>query len=788
MKSIVITLLALILLSMTKSYSQGEIKIEDDGSVFLPEENPTYLVNYQSSASIIENQDWRAFFEKNGAWSVIIDPATRTPHRAFGKAIRIPGYDKITEDNIEQVSQAFLNTYQKILGIVPENLKLLRKTNVNNRWYVSYIQLHDGIEVLLSEIELRIFANGNISAFGSDYYSNINIPVKPSISLSQAYQKAAEGLNYDKRSDALQSDGNTYILPVKKGNNVIYKLVYQVEVTTDNNRGKYTSYVDAHSGNLVWRRNLTFNSSKISVKGMIKIKNALESEVSAPLEFHNVLVGSASSTYTTDVNGEISIADASDRFVTATFEGPYCRITREDNVISRITDTLKSGSTLNLEWNSNNCHSAERNLFYHANYIHDYYNKLDPQSKVMDFQLALGLSFNDKSPNAYSSEKTIMFVGVGLANYRFYETPGILYHEYGHSINNILFKSLGKKDGMVNSSCHEATADLFSGLVLDDPRMGKGAFKNYPDSIMRNLKNNLKYPTDLQSDSHYNGQILSGAFWDLKEVTSLEYVTKLSHFTKYGLPDDPNIGVAFGEWLLETLIADDDDGDFSNLTPHYQVIVESFDRHNIGCYLMMRASFSHTPYPDTDDTQNPYRLDFDLLTLPFGDAAGDSVYHYIQFSVDNFKTKLTAPAVKISEGHYYALIPPQKKGSFVQYFIKGYDKINKTYSDLGIFKNQENSTAEPFRFLVGYRTAFIEDFEETWNWTMGDPADKCIAGGKWELSDPEPAYYYYQVTDNEYASMMFQTGDNHSHGGRQCLVTGADSASNYMQFLNNMPV
>ena len=189
-----------------------DILVERDGSVLLPEQRS---LRYNSLTMQDLSKEWNSFIEENGAWTIITDESTGTPHRAFGKAIKIDGYNKINRDNVEEAAMSFLQKHASRMKINPDNLRLRRVTEVNGRWYVSYYQVYNDMKVLLSEVELRIFSNGNVMAFGADYYNNIDISPDPSISVQTAMESAAKGLNLKVGKDQTLSSGKLYILPVK---------------------------------------------------------------------------------------------------------------------------------------------------------------------------------------------------------------------------------------------------------------------------------------------------------------------------------------------------------------------------------------------------------------------------------------------------------------------------------------------------------------------------------------------------------------------------------------------
>ncbi len=109
------------------------------GAVLLPQQLSTARSAYIAPAQAVNANAWNLFTGKNGSWTVLLDKTTGTPHEAFGSPVRIPGYDNITESNIEQAALAFLRTHSDILRVDPDQVRLVNKTFVNNRWYVSYV-------------------------------------------------------------------------------------------------------------------------------------------------------------------------------------------------------------------------------------------------------------------------------------------------------------------------------------------------------------------------------------------------------------------------------------------------------------------------------------------------------------------------------------------------------------------------------------------------------------------------------------------------------------------------
>ncbi|NLO19236.1 MAG: T9SS type A sorting domain-containing protein [Ignavibacteria bacterium] len=781
----------------------SKILIEKDGSVLLPIEKLKGKSDIYSSG-IEQNADaWENFRKEYGAWTITFDKLTNTPRRAFGKPIQIAGYSEITEKNLEQASLSFLKQFADLFNIDANQLKLRNSNFINNTWYVKFYQEYQGIEVLLSEIDLRISKDAKVFSFGVDFYNNINLDLSPSISASTAIENAHFGLDFNPKKDKIQANEKMFILPVKSNSGISYKLAYKVKIETEQPFTVYSAYVDSHSGIIVWRINQTKNftinktnenlkssesfsnkelniiqsksdgETSIELKGLVKLIHPWDEPSLVP--FASTYINIGDEVYLTDEEGRVVFDINEPAAYSISFSGPYCTIKNSvaDSIDALIKGIINPEEKLELEWNDSNSKIQERILFYHTNLVYKNYKGIDPEMTVMDYPMDVTISYDTWSPNAMATGDAIMFIGVGYQDYRLAETPTVLYHEYTHNVNARLYQELGLEDGMINLDCNEGTADLGASLIIRDPRLGVGYLTGDSVLYLRNLSNSIIFPDSLEADSHFNGQILSGSFWDLIEKTSYEYVEQLSHFAKYGTPDDADLGIAFNEWFLETLIADDDDNNLTNGTPNDMAIIESFNNHQIGTDLLVAVSFSHKNLPDSEDTLNAFTVPFNLASkIAIMEKPVENVE--LVYSIDAFETFFAVPAVELSTNQFSAEIPAQKKGTVVQYYFKALDPFTKKE----VILSSELRGFAPFEFLVGYSQAFFDNFEEDNGWTVGSPSDDATRG-EWERDVPE------EVNINLFPDVV-QPGSGYSEEGSKCFVTGAKAGSN-MDFYKYMP-
>lgn len=695
------------------------------------------------------------------AW---IDRSTGMIHRAFGNAQRLPGYDRISADNVRAAADAFLKHYRSSIGVDADGLKLRRITRVAERWYVSWTQRHRGMHVLLTEVELRLHENGNVIAFGADVIPEIALENQSSMNAQDAWDAAAAGLDVAPSMRKAQLP-DPAVLPLKSPDGVRCRLVYELPVT-EREGTEWLSYVDAADGELLWRRKTTFESgSEAFAHGEVTLVHPHE-ETLTDRGFGDMYVTVGGREYVTDKSGRLNLELDSVAVVEANFSGPFCRVNMKDRENGAFSGVAEPDAELDIAWTDENSHRFERILFYHTNVNRDYLLNIDPDFTALDLQMKVDIEMEGDQPNAMTNGREVTFVAAGNPSRRFASSPMVLYHELGHCVNILLYEELGRSKGMVNMTCHEGMADLHACLMTDHPGMGTGVFAGDEGRLMRNLVNDAIYPDSLVGEPHHDGQVLSGAFWDLRMATSLELVRRLAHFSKYGTPDDPNTGVAFSEWFLETLIADDDDGDLGNGTPHMKEIAQTFARHNIGPDLYMIINFDHEPLASTSDTLQPYLVDFAFETMDLPGSGATDVH--VEYTLNNDEDTYRAEAWSAGSG-YRAEIPAQPKGTMVSYTIVAKETLTEE-------KVRFSGSTGAWQFFVGFETLFEDTFEEDLGWEVGAPLDFATQG-IWERENPE------EIDMRQFGGPYLQPADDHTDDGRLCYVTGARGGFNFTKYI-----
>jgi len=261
--------------------------------------------------------------------------------------------------------------------------------------------------------------------------------------------------------------------------------------------------------------------------------------------------------------------------------GPYATVLDGRGPELGFSGTLQPSTPLAIDLNLaiTEDDTAEVSAFLHINRAHDWLKgmPLSPPFTDLDFPLeilvsrpafgACNAAFNPNVPRIFflpSSQN-------GCPNTA-YST--VIVHEYAHAAAFSIFGSNAPLD------LHEGIADIAATLYAGDREVGRGFFG--VSGELRDVEPNLTYP--LSGNAHTIGLVYAGSIWDLRSLLGLEIgleaanqlVAELWWESLFFLP------AALGEELVTvTLLADDDDGDLSNGTPHEAQIREAFALHGL---------------------------------------------------------------------------------------------------------------------------------------------------------------------------------------------------------------
>ncbi len=747
-----ITLLVAALLVMAAP-PVGAVRAPDvptDADISVPGAGGVSLAGPEHRARLQRGAPWREFTARHGAWTASWNAGTGSPHRAFGPAIPLSGRTDRPE-TVEATLRAFIAANSALFGA--PTLEIERVQKIRGTWFVSFHQKVRGMPVLFSDWEFRVRENGNLFAFGTDAHrvSDAGIPTAPRLPAAVAREAARAGMRFEAGRDRVEGGETVALLPIAGEDGISYRVVTEARVVTIDPPGDWRTLVDAATGEVLWRQNRIRHAIGGTVTGAVHSLLPTDPVGAQPLANLTVNVGPSSTT--TGPAGTYSVAAAGAVTVSAQLLGPWCNVNRQDAVAdASFSAPATDPATVDIAFTSANSHDAERDGFYHVNRVHDYVKALDPGATGIDYVAPCKVNVNNTCNAFYNSaDGSVNFYLAGGGCPNTATMPDVVYHEYGHLVNHEIYQQAGQPSGMNNGALHEGMADVLAAMIQDDPNVGKGFFG--PGTILRTIDNTRRWPQDASGSVHTTGLIIGGAFWDLRQSAGLAVAARLSHFAKYGRPDDLDAGVAMSEYFVETLVADDDDANLGNGTPNDNNIVAAFNAHGIGTGFFM--DFIHAPLADQSGP-GPYPVTATVsYSGPFGALAGAPTLHY-RFDNGAYQSPTMTPTGNPNE---YTASIPGASGVIVSYYLAATDTYGEASTDPAFAP-----ASGVHRFLAGSATTLASfDMETDQGWTVGAAGDNA-ATGLWLRADPVGT----QVTAGTYV----QPEDDHTPAGATCWVTG----------------
>jgi len=687
---------------------------------------------------------WQAFQARHGAWRAVWNERTGSPRLAVGPSIALPGFAE-RPDAVDRAVRAFVGSQPELLGA--PDLETLRTTRAGRVWYVSYRQRVGGIPLLFDEWEFRVSEHGRLMAFRTDAHRVGEVETRPLVVAAAAREAARASLPFNPSTDTVEGGEALYLFPQPAGDRTEYRLVRDVRVRTASPPGHWAVLVDARSGDVVWRHDRVRYQFSGTVTGQVHPDLPTDALVTRNFPAEVVKLGAdsaftgSSGAYSSSASGTLTVA--------MELRGKYVNVNHGAGPDAFVTSAATSPAVVDQAWAPGNSLDAERDGYYHVNVVHDWVKALDPGFTRNDFSMPCLVEIPPWSCNAWWDGDGINFYGAGDGCPSMATLPDVVYHEYGHAVNDNLYIQQGLLSGMTNAALHEGLADVLAAFIQDNPAMGKGFLGL--GTALRTIDNTLRWPDDQSGDPHETGLIVGGALWDLREALGLPLASQLFHFARYGLPDGTD-GEAMSEFFVETLVADDNDGNLANGTPHDAAIVSAFNAHGIGTEYFLQISH----YPLDDQTgASPFGLWAVIQSLsPIGglDPASLRVFYSVNGSPYG-----SVPMTPTGSSNEFEASIPAPQSTLVRYYLSASDTYGATIT------HPKEPAFKTHAFLAGATSTYLLlDHENDAGWTVGFPGDGAITG-HWIWADPEGSFSLGQPVQPE---------DDHSQFGFFCYVTG----------------
>jgi Zn-dependent metalloprotease len=478
----------------------------------------------------------------------------------------------------------YLKSHEKEFNIKTEGLQLRYSFFSCGHYYLIYQQHHSGIPIYAGKVGVKVKTDGTIRKIGVRFYHSIPLSF-PSATTRDNAINLAKNVFKDYSDEPVKVESSSMIIfPHDQEDR--YSLCWRVDLSHLEADRAEAFYLDAGDGSLVFREETIRKSISGTVEGTIWPENyydtwinkTVQSTVERPFVHETVNLDGTAYSDDTDGAGDWLINNGNPYDdIGSTLSGPYVTIHHTGGSI----DEHFSDTEYSWTWDDMANHCDEYNVFYHVNLIHDYY--LNNFGYQWDYSgdPAMDAYVYVNSTDAYYVGASIYFgtaVASGDPTQRFYaRTSDVIYHEYTHAVKDDI-------NANNNGAIDEGFSDYFACTIVGESLFGEGYHAGRP------LDNNYLYPDDWvvssppqYTDNYYNGLIMSGAAWDLREALGASITDNVIF---EGLC---NLGISpytqdFRNLIGCILEADDDaygDSNPANGTPHQDDILDAFRGHHM---------------------------------------------------------------------------------------------------------------------------------------------------------------------------------------------------------------
>lgn len=695
---------------------------------------------------------WSGYLEEHPRWQVQFHPATHTVHRAFGPAVQVE----------EPVSWLMAQVQAAGWAVQPLEWK---STAMGKHTLYRAQQQVEGRPVIGTEFVVKVAEQG-VVMWGAQCFPSAVWPEEECALSGEAIVEAAlDNLSLAGTSAQL---GNEAVMPLRTAavgsgetTSWVYRPVRRVRVSGTSSAGIpviYDTWVDLGNGTVLDRQNMVRHLGQsgaaaprrktrpmgpaswvqmmnCQVTGTAHLTQPFEAPVEVGLD--HLVVQTASGLANTAAGGLLTLDDGV-QTVGLQLAGLWSTVTT-NGVTPSFNVEVASDTTLVFDGAAN---IREMSAYHNVNRIHDHVQAWLPGFTGMDFSLPTIVDVSGTCNAFYTpGNPSINFYSEGDGCNAFSLVADVVFHEYGHGINDLYYESLGST--FINGAMGEGYADLWAISLTDNPILGAGCYMDNADFYIRRYDEDPKvYPLDLVGEVHADGEIICGAWYDTHLLMGGDWGNSMPLFIEayagqQATIQNGNEGQAFVEVLLDALQADDDNADLSDGTPNGAAILEGFGIH--GITLFSNVDIGHDAIEQIA-AEVPLTIAADALVLfPFSQYFGSCDLFYRTSPFDAWTSVVME---QVGGSDFTATIPSQEEGTVIEYHfgitdIYGFVSAVKPYS-----ANDAENPNLPYNTIVGLEPVLIDDqddYSQFGFWDIGLPEDNATTG-QWESTIPVGSY------------------------------------------------
>jgi hypothetical protein len=676
-----------------------------------------------------------------GNWRFNRNAVTGSLHRVYGSGVNFTS--AIVDDaGAERAAREFIGANASLFGAAIGDLRAAAMQHVPGKWAAHFEQTAGGVTVLGGRVHVVFTESGRLFAFGSDVYPDVEASLggtRPSLSEADAIAIAGAEVGFVHGTDQVMHT-ELLILPTREARDdelvLVYHLAYRVDLFPQNPYGYWSTYVDARSGEILWREDLIHTVDFVGhVQGDVEWESYCDGQTADfPVDGMRITISGVGTTYSAE-NGDftLSYGGSGSASISAEFRGLYINVNRYTGGDAVHNGTIVAGTPYTIDWSQANSIYSERDCFSYINKQHRWLKNLDPAFTGLDYEMPCSVERTDGycPGNAWYDYNGINFCAQSATYGNTGRMSDVAYHEYGHGITHRMYNSTS----IPNSTLHEGNSDIAANVLTRESIIGLGFYLNNCTSGIRNSNNNLVYPDDQTGEGHHDGQIIAGFIWDAWEALLGAYAQDYAdsvlfnawHFgRKLGLP------TSMPDQVYWTFVEDDDDGDLDNGTPHHAMFCVGATNHGFDCpEILGPVSITHTPVESQPSTTQPTAITATITSTaaPINESACRVYYKINGGAFQNVGMS------NVGGDDYTGNIPAQTAGTFVQYYVYGQDNDGNSATH----PSTAPVTLHPF-YVGEFQLVVDETFESAGAWTVGAAGDAATTG-VWERGDPQGTSY-----------------------------------------------
>ncbi|MBL8723072.1 MAG: hypothetical protein JNK49_03460 [Planctomycetes bacterium] len=698
---------------------------------------------------------------QGGQWVAQWNPATITPHTIYGTGIDLPDWRENTLQEARRHAVQALRDHAAMLGLGTSEFRESIGARMGRSWSFTFDQYFQGVPVVGGRADVRVNMIGRIGMLGSTAFPiPAGFDTTPKLGVELATALAWRALGKEPTGvpqPGTPGDPRLVIWgDVDAQDLAPFALAWEVPISNvdrngDGPIGRY--YIDAGTGAVLHYRSdkheCGFTScnvghpkaaqpvvpaapavaalpipTTVTVLGWTRTGNdAYSALTNAPLPGLEIAVPGVG-TMVTDQNGQFTIDIAAPVTITVgALDGVHHRPlvganapTASVTVSPGVNDTIQlltSAATTN--------EAAHTTTSYWVDRTNAWLRSIVGNSTQMATISNILPTVNIASTcNAYYTNNTINFyqAGGGCANTAF---STVISHEWGHGIDD-------RYGGISNSTgdgLSEGWGDIIGMYLVDSPLLGSG-FQT-ANVALRRGDNTLLYP-QTGAGVHTAGQVWMGFAWQLRQQLRTAFGTAQA----IAISDDIVISSVVANAtnqpnaVTQVFVADDDDGNLLNGTPHYTQLRAAALAKNLPYPEQQVVSITHAPLANTSRRLEPRMVN--VVAAPV--TAGVVTDVRLNYSVNGGANQVRSMKPNGGVNGYRALLPGIVNGS-TSYYIEAVHNGTTTVRLPATGSYTYTTSFPPTGAFQGF---WLENFESGTNgWTTGTYSG---LGNDWQLGVP----------------------------------------------------